>query len=818
MKNKSNTMRSLPTVLGILFCCSVWAQQVTSRKILPFDDNWKFYLGDATGAQQITFKDASWRTLNVPHDWSIEGANLENAPGGGNVGYFPNGIGWYRKTFNVPTLKKDSKWSIEFDGVYMNSDVWINGQHLGKYPYGYSGFSYDITPYLKAKGNVIAVRIDNSQQPNSRWYTGSGIYRHVRLLETNHLHVEKWGVFASTPGATEKQATVLIDVSVLNEGKTPYRDATVKHILLDDKGTQVGSIESPFSVDANGKKKVTQQISVNNPALWSIESPVLYTLKTFVLAGKKEMDNITTTIGIRSIEYDVNRGFFLNGKSVKMKGVNLHHDVGGVGAAVPERMWERRLQILKDGGCNAVRTAHNIPATEFLDLCDRLGILVMDEAFDEWENGKRDYSYKLYFNEWHERDLLAMLRRDRNHPSVVMWSIGNEVPDQSSIRGPSLAKAMIALCHREDPTRLVTTGNDNIAADSNTATLEFLHAFDNDIVGYNYADRWRKRRELMYSIDRHEHPNWRMIGTETGGLGGPRGTYMIGNNPDKFEARYNSRLIDVEQRWKFTILYDYVIGDFMWTGIDYYGESRWPLRGSTSGIIDNCGFPKDGYYFYKSIWTQDPVLHVLPHWNWAGREGQVIPLVCYTNCDTVEIFVNGKSYGEKRFEFPRKGTEGGWNSYAPDKVQTSTADLHLSWDVVYEPGELKAVGKKNGKTYIAQVFTTGVPEAVRLSVDRTSVHANPSDVAHVKVEVVDKDGRIVPYADNLVKFEIEGGARLIGVESGNMADLSPCKIPERKAFNGMCLAIVQADKTGKIKVKAVSEKLKGAEIEITAVK
>ena len=802
-------------LLTLLFCNSVWAQQET-RRIIPFDDNWKFYLGDATNAHQPAFNDASWRTLNIPHDWSIEGENLQDAPGGGNVGYFPCGIGWYRKLFDIVNLKKDSKWSIEFDGVYMNSDVWINGQHLGKYPYGYSEFSYDITPYLKAKGNVIAVRVDNSLQPNSRWYTGSGIYRHVRLLETQPLHIEKWGVFAYTPEVSEKQATVQIDVSMLNEATILYNNAIIKNILFDGKGIQVGSSESPLNIAANGKTKITQQIIIDNPALWSIESPNLYTLKTYVMSGKQTLDNLTTTIGIRSIEYDIDKGFLLNGKQVKMKGVNLHHDAGGVGAAVPERVWERRLQILKDGGCNAVRTAHNIPTTEFLDLCDKLGILVMDEVFDEWARGKREYTYKIFFEEWWERDLRVMLCRDRNHPSVVMWSIGNEIPDQSSPEGPALAKKMIEICRNEDPTRLVTTGNDNIASDSNTATEEFLHVFDNDIVGYNYVDRWRNRRELMYSIDRHANPHWRMVGTETGGLGGPRGSYMIGANPDKFEARYNTRLIDVQQRWKFTLLYDYVIGDFMWTGIDYYGESRWPSRGATSGILDVCGFPKDGYYFYKSIWTDEPVLHLLPHWNWPGREGQVIPLVCYTNCDTVEIFVNGKSYGEKRLEFPRKGTEGGWNTFPSGKVQTSTGDLHLSWDVVYESGELKAVGKKNGKTFVTQVFTTGAPDAIRLSVDRSTIQAHPSDVAHVKVEIVDQNGRVVPYAENLVKFELSG-ARLIGVENGNMLDLSSCKIPERKAFNGLCLAIVQADKAGKIKIKAISDQLKSAEIEVNAV-
>lgn len=800
-----------------LFTCVITCvmAQNSMRNVIPFDNNWKFHLGDNQQAKESSFSDVEWRKLNLPHDWSIEGENLENAPGGGNVGYFPMGIGWYRKTFDVPNYKKGAKYSIEFDGVYMNSDVWINGQHLGNYPYGYSGFSYDLTPYLKSKGNVIAVRVDNASQPNSRWYTGSGIYRHVKLVQTNPLHIEKWGVFATTEGATEAEAKVTVQTAIANEGHSDTQKNTIiKQILRDAQGVQVGAIQSPFTLAAGATTKVRQEITVKQPSLWSIETPVLYTLETTILEDNKVVDLVKTSIGIRHIYYDVDKGFLLNGKQVKMKGVNLHHDGGAVGAAVPERIWERRLEVLKEGGCNAIRTAHNIMAPEFMDLCDRMGFLVMDEVFDEWEQGKRDYTYKVYFKDWHEKDLLAMVKRDRNHPSVVMWSIGNEIPDQSSVRGPVIARTLIDMVKREDPTRLITTGNDNIASDKNAATPEYLNEFANEIVGYNYADRWHNRRELIYSIDRHANPTWRILGTETGGLGGPRGIYRIGNNTEKTEAYYGPR-IDTEQRWKFTINYDYVIGDFMWTGIDYYGESRWPSRGATSGMIDNCGFPKDGYYFFKSIWTEEPVLHAYPHWNWSGREGQILPVIVYTNCDTVELFVNNKSYGQKRLEFPRKGTSGDWNTYENGKVQTSTADLHLQWDVAYEPGELKLVGRKNGEQHITQIYTTGTPYAIRATVDRNTIKANPSDVAHIKVEIVDTDGYVVPTADNPVKFEVSG-AKLIGVESGNMTDLSSPKATERKAFNGLCLGIVQAEKAGKIKVKITSEGLQSATVDISA--
>ena len=805
-------------LLGIFVCfvTCIAAQNVT-RNVIQFDNGWKFSLGDNQQANEPSFNDTGWRSLNLPHDWSIEGENLEDAPGAGNVGYFPMGIGWYRKTFDVPGYKKDAKYSIEFDGIYMNSDVWINGHHLGKYPYGYSGFSYDLTPYLKSKGNVIAVRVDNSLQPNSRWYTGSGIYRHVKLVQTNALHIEKWGVYVTTEGATEAEAKVMIQTAVINESKSNAGNNTVvKQVLRDRNGVQVGTAQTPLALAAGADTKVRQEIAVTQPSLWSVETPVLYTLETSIMVGNRVIDLIKTNVGIRHIYYDIDKGFLLNGKQVKMKGVNLHHDGGAVGAAVPERVWERRLEVLKAGGCNAIRTAHNIMAPEFMDLCDRMGFLVMDEVFDEWEEGKRDYTYKIYYKDWYERDLLAMVKRDRNHPSVVMWSIGNEMPDQSTARGPMLAKALIDIVHSEDKTRLITSGNDNIAADNNTATQEFLNTFADEIVGYNYADRWHERRELIYSIDRHANPTWRIVGTETGGLGGPRGSYRIGDNSEKIEALYGPR-IDTEQRWKFTINHDYVIGDFMWTGIDYYGESRWPSRGATSGMIDNCGFPKDGYYFFKSIWTEEPVLHAFPHWNWPGREGQIMPVIVYTNCDTVELFVNGKSYGQKRLEFPRQGTSGGWNSYASGKVHTSTADLHLAWDVAYEPGELKLIGRKNGEQHITQIFTTGTPHAIRVSVDRNTIKAHPSDVAHVKVEIIDSNGHVVPTADNLVKFEVTGG-KLIGVESGNMMDLSSPKGSERKAFGGLCLGIIQTDKAGKVKVNVTSEGLQSSTVDISVIR
>lgn len=800
----------------------VTAATAQSRKVTSFDNDWRFMKGDVAEAQSVTFNDSKWRTLNVPHDWSIEGENLKDNPGGGSIGYFPMGTGWYRKNFSVPGYNKNKVYTIEFDGVYMNSTVWLNGHLLGTWPYGYSSFSYDLTPYLKKSGNVLAVKVDNSAQTNSRWYTGSGIYRHVRLVETQKTHFEKWGVFNHTLSIADGKAVVRVQ-SEFSNGEGKAQSVVIRHSVIDDKGNVVCSNEATVNVAAGGKGVDTQDITVPNPTLWDLENPYLYTLKSTIVDGKKVIDEVENTMGIRTIEYPLDKGFLLNGKQVKMKGVNLHHDGGAVGAAVPERVWERRLEILKSGGCNAIRTAHNAPAPEFLDLCDKLGMLVMDEAFDQWIHGKNNNDYHLYYNEWHERDLTAMVARDRNHPSVVMWSVGNEIRDQRSAEGPGAAAELIAICHKLDPTRLVTSGNDEIASNSPTSP-EFLAAFENDIIGYNYPDRWRTRREVLYSIDKTAYPTRRVVATESTGVGGTRREYQFPGaaSPSDTGQRFrrnrgliSSNLIDVEQRWRFTTAYDYVIGDFMWTGIDYYGESGWPSRGAQSGYLDNCGFKKDGYYFFKSIWSDEPVVHLFPHWNWEGHEGEIMQVACYSNCEEVELFVNGRSYGKKTTEFPRRGVDKSWASYGEGKHFATTSDLHLVWDVEYQPGEIKAVGIRNGQKFEDVIRTAGAPAQLRATVDRATFRANPSDVAHITVEVLDKDGNICPITDNLVRFTVTGG-KLIGVENGNLRDLGSVLAKERKAWSGMCLGIVGATKPGVVKVKVESDGLKSAELTLKA--
>jgi len=789
-----------------------------TRTYVDFDFDWRFSRGDFPDAVATGFDDSNWRKVNLPHDWSIEGPYDQNAPTGGAGGYLPTGVGWYRKRFTLPEAASDRIVWIEFDGIYENSTIWMNGEYLGERPFGYISFHYDLTPYLVDGENVIAVRVDNSNQPNTRWYSGSGIYRHVRLIVTGLIHVGHWGVYITTPEASTDSATVSVRTLVKNEDSDPAEAGEVRSILIDPNGREIASIGNSFLIEPGQQTELKQRIRIASPSLWSVETPVLYTIRTVVFNNGIPTDGVITPVGIRKIEYDVDRGFVLNGKQVKMKGVNLHHDGGCVGSAVPEGVWKRRLRMLKAMGCNAIRTAHNPPAPEFLDICDRMGFLVMDEAFDEWKIAKSQAPnmYHLYFDEWYEEDLKAMIHRDRNHPCIVMWSAGNEVREQPREDGHEVLQSLIEIFHREDSTRPVTVGCDNIAADDGSARLPFLNLLD--IVGYNYVDRWHERRELYYSLDRHEHPDWKMVGTESVSIYGVRGGYSLGRDPDTVRPNYNTRMIRAEQLWKFVATRDYVIGDFMWTGIDYLGESRWPWKSSSSGVLDLCGFPKDSYYFYQSQWTDEPMIHIFPHWNWPDRQGRVIPVLCYTNCDAVELFLNGKSFGEKRLEFPRQGNSGSWYRYEKLPINPTTADLHLAWDVPYEPGVLKAVGKRNGQVVCTQqVRTAGAPAAIRLRADRKSIIADARDVAHVEVEIVDSKGVFVSTADNLVHFTVEGQGHLIAVGNGNPADHDSFQADRRRAFNGLCLAIVQSVRQpGRIRLTASADGLKEASVEIEA--
>lgn len=786
------------------------------RQHLLMDYNWKFTRGDVKGAEEPGFNDSKWKTVTIPYDWSIEGKFSKNAATGGAGGYLPTGIGWYRTQFTLAKVSKNEDYWILFEGVYMDSDVWLNGHHLGRHPYGYTSFYYHLGPYLKRGKNVIAVRVDNSHQPNSRWYSGSGIYRNVWLNVAGPIHIAQWGTDITTPSVDSTSATVVVRTKIDNDLHSSIR-IELRSSVVDEAGKVVSTVETPVTLLPSGRIKAEQKLTVTDPSLWSVETPSMYMMKSILLEGTKIVDSLDSPFGIRRIRYDVNKGFLLNGKHVKMHGVCLHENAGCLGAAVPEQAWVRRLKLLKAMGCNAIRTAHNPPSPEFLDLCDRMGFLVMDEAFDEWKIGKGQvkYGYHTLFNKNWKTDLLSMIRRDRNHPSIVIWSAGNEVPDQGTDSGIVTLRKIVDVFHKEDPTRPVTVANDHIADPTYPAKLGFLD--EEDIVGYNYVDRWGKRRELYYSIDRHNHPNWKMIGTECVSIPSIRGLYTLppdtSRNPFAHFFDYRTNMIEAEQLWEFVSLHDYVIGDFMWTGIDYLGEARWPAKSSSSGVIDLCGFPKDSYYFYQSQWTDKPVLHVFPDWNLTGHEGQIIPVIAYTNCDSVELYLNGKPYGMKSYVFPQQGHAGAWYKYAHPYVFPTTSDLHLSWDVPYEPGTLKVVGKWHGQTITDEVRTTSQPYAIHLTADRTNMKANGEDIADIKVEIVDKHGWVVPNADNLVRFTVQGQGTLDGTDNGNPVDTTPMKSQIRKAFNGLALAVVRSTrKAGTIRLTAVSRNLKSAVI------
>ena len=781
---------------------------------LSLDYGWRFTRGDATGAETPAFDDSAWRTVDVPHDWSIEGPYDENAPTGGGGGYLPTGVGWYRRSF-----ERDGAWvgrsvSIELDGVYQNSDVWINGHHLGHRPNGYVSFAYDLTPWLGSGTNVIAVRVDNSRQPNSRWYSGSGIYRHTWLVVTDRLHVGQWGTYVTTPEVDSASATVAVTTTLVNDDGSA-RAGKLRTTVVDASGREVASAESPFDLTAASYTEVSRSLRVPGPSLWSVDTPVLYTLVTEVTdGGGRPVDTTRTPFGIRTALFDAERGFLLNGEPVKLLGVNLHHDGGPVGAAVPEAVWERRLQLLKQMGVNAIRTSHNPPAPEFLDLCDRLGLLVMDEAFDEWTHGKVPHGYHEYFDEWGERDLTDFIHRDRNHPSVVLWSLGNEIGEQHAEGGAAVLRALRDVAHDEDPTRPVTTGNDHIAADDGATTDDFMRLLD--VVGYNYVDRWHERREVYAWPDELAHPEWKRVGTESVSVRGTRGEYSLGDDPGHVQADYTAGMIRAERLWRFVATDDWFAGDFMWTGVDYLGEARWPSKSSTSGVLDLVGFPDDGYFFYQSRWTDAPMIHLFPHWTWPGRDGQTIPVLAYTSCDAVELYLNGRSLGEKRVEFPMEGTSESWNHYDRPPIFPTTADLHLSWDVPYEPGVLRAVGKRGGEVVATEEMrTAGEPAALRLSVDRSSIRAGVRDVAHVTIEVVDANGTVVPDASPLLEVSASGPARVLAVGNGDPTDHTPYGIPRRASFHGLALAMIQStDRTGSVTVTVRAQGLPEATVRL----
>ena len=825
-----------------LFCLLLGVAASNARERLNFDKGWRFCLADSAQMSSPRYNDSKWRTLNLPHDWAIEGDFSASAPSGNSGGALPGGTGWYRKTFTVDAADRDKQFYIDFDGVYMNSTVWINGTKLGTRPYGYSSFRYDLTPFLKfGEKNVVAVRVDNSDQPNSRWYSGCGIYRHVWLNKTGKVHVAHWGTHVVAEGNKVK-----VDVQIDNLTGIDQK-VIVRNRVVDATGKTVGQTQKSFtSKDAIPMLTiyppkpidpklitVSSVVSVKKPQLWSCDNPNVYTVVTTIEQNGKVLDTYETTTGFRTFKFDASKGFSLNGKPMKINGVCQHHDLGCLGAAINEDALHRQLRILKEMGTNAVRCSHNPPAPELLAMCDTMGLIVMDESFDMWRRRKTQNDYARFFDEWAERDLTDLVLRDRNHPSILMWSIGNEVLEQWSSADADnltaeqanlilnaghdastlahgeelsvnsiLTRNLCAIIRRYDTTRPITAGCNEPDPKNHLFKSGAL-----DIIGFNYHHQWVKDVPQNF-------PGKPFIFSESVSALQTRGYYMMPSDSvytapvewwlpysdpsfqcsayDNMHASWSSTH---EETWDVVKHNDFVGGQFIWTGFDYIGEPTpygFPARSSYFGIVDLAGFPKDSYYMYQSEWTDKQVLHIFPHWNWL--DGQDIDLWCYyNNADEVELFVNGISQGVKS--------------------KADSHQYHLMWRVKFEPGEVKAVARKDGKVVAEKsICTAGAPSQLRLSSDRPHFGNNPNgdNLAFITVEVLDKDGNLCPRAEDQVFFEVEGG-RIVGVDNGNPVSMERFKDTKRKAFNGKCLVVVATD-GGDVTLKAKGYQLTGSSI------
>jgi beta-galactosidase len=789
------------------------------RKQIECNEGWKFKLGDDGAFARTDYDDSSWEPRTLPHDWGVEYPVDRAEKTGGGGGYAVTGIGWYRRRFSLSAAELRGRVAIQFDGVFMDSTVYLNGREMGGRAYGYSEYTLDLTGRAEEGENTLAVRVNNSLQPNSRWYTGSGIYRKVRLLFRNEVHIEHNGIFAALNGLYEAntKARLQIQTWVKNEGTAPA-DIGVEQRLLDAEGAELVRDASALRVEGGGVSRAMVMPGIENPRLWSVEDPYLYRLETSVIRDGTVIDSVSTPLGLRTAVFDCDRGFLLNGERVKIKGVCVHHDGGLTGAVFYRETWERRLRLLKDMGCNGIRCAHNPPAPELLDLCDELGFLVMDEAFDEWLLAKIKsaeygyapdfaYGYSQFFAAEADRDLVTMLRRDRNHPSVILWSIGNEIPEQSALEGVPLLLRLQDICHREDPTRLVCSALDNLASPESFRTREAFECAL-DVAGYNYVGRWGIRAETLYDEDRKKFPARRMVGSENPSAGGIRGNYEK-EGPGVFRVSYDKATLNHEFLWRYTASRDFVAGDYVWTGIDYLGESRWPMKAAASGAIDTAGFPKDTFYYFRSIWNEkDTTLHILPHWNWKGREGEFITVIGYTNCDDVSLYLNGRLVGTRGYDFPNVGALGAWNIRAKNTNPT-THDLHLSWDVPYEPGELRAVGHRDGKDAAELVIrTTGAPVKITAAADREEFRLH--GIAHIDIASLDGGGLFVPDADIPVRVVVEGAAVLLGLDNGDPRDLSLFAAPERKLLAGRLLCVIRGVTKGQARVSISAGGLEGA--------
>ena len=794
------------------------------RKKENFNKDWFFI-------HEKDDREKGGRPVTLPHDWSLEYPFDEKAPTCGSGGYVIAGKGTYHKSFCISPGEEGRHIFLQFDGAYMLTRVWINGIYAGKHVYGYTPFEWDITELLKKDGseNIVEVEVDNSAQPSSRWYSGSGITRNVWICSVNPVHIPFGGVWLREKNVTEKQALLTAETRVRipagQKGKV-----YVETELIDPEGVSCFREKSGVQCAESGAEEIElvfcQDFTVEEPCLWDTEHPWLYRTVTRVYLEDRLQDEQENVIGFRSAVFDSSCGFLLNGVRTKINGVCVHHDGGCTGAAVHPRIWERRLEKLKKMGVNAVRMSHNPPDPALLDLCDRMGFLVMDEAFDEWRilkgkelgsNTHESRGYSEWFDQCHEADIRSMLLRDRNHPSIVIWSIGNEVPDQTVEEGRLTARRLKAICRELDGSRPVTQANDQICAEPRAAREDFLEELD--VVGYTYVNRWRTRAETMYDDDRRAHPEWCMIGTENSSLGGVRGHYQmtVDEKAGWWTHPYYTAPVEVGRVLRFTMTHDYVAGDFMWTGVDYLGEAHWPARSSSAGVLDTCGYEKDSYYFYKSIWNrEEPMAHLLPHWNLALEPGSIVQVLGYTNCDFAELILNGKSYGKKAYSYPAYGMTQRYGHYDREPRAVNTDNLFLSWDVPYEPGCIELVGYRDGREIARDtIYTAGAPAAVRLAVYGNGLAADGMDVCQVEAELVDEKGNFCPLGDCELFFTAKGSGSVVGVDNGNPTSHESMKADHIRAFAGRAYAVVKSvGKVGECVVSVSSAGLTGETVSV----
>jgi beta-galactosidase len=777
----------LSRILVFAFGIPLSAHAAPARSIVSLDRDWAFFQGDAPGAEKPGLDDSAWRKLDVPHDWSIEGEFKQSAPTTGTGGWLPSGVAWYRKSLEIPAVTHGRRFWVEFDGVMANSEVWINGHSLGRRPNGYVSFRHDLTDQLKPGAeNLLVVKTDTSAQPASRWYSGAGIYRHVRLVSAHPAHVEPWGVFITTPDVSETSATVNIQTSIENLTQEPAK-ITLRSTLVAPDGKTISSTDSDATLAAGQTNTTFQQIQISKPQLWNLESPQLHTLVTRIMSGETVLDEVSTPFGIRAAVFDSKTGFSLNGKNFKLKGVCLHHDGGAVGAAVPLAVWERRLKRLQELGVNAIRTAHNPPAPEFLDLCDRMGMLVMLEFFDCWTKGKNPHDYHLFFKQWAHTDLREGVLRDRNHPSVILYSVGNEIHDTPK---PDIAKpilrGLVDICHELDPTRPVTQGlfRPNVSGDYENGLADML-----DVIGTNYRDQ-----ELLEAWK--AKPGRKIVGTEQGH---ERSTWLACRDHPQHS------------------------GQFLWVGIDYLGESRsWPLTVFNAGLLDRAGFVQPRGFERQSWWSEKPMVRALrrigmtaatpadpgyENLEWKRRQvlfhdwtpenpgAQDENVEIYSNAQEVELFLNEKSLGKK----------------ATRKDAGS-----LNWKIPYQPGTLKAVAFIGGKEVANDTLrTAGKPSKLAILADQPTLGTGFDEVAHLEINLLDENGTLVPSADDLIQFNVSGPGKIIAVDSGSVVSIERFQANQRQAFQGRALAILRATAAGEITVTATVDGLPSATVQIT---